>query len=180
MRLLAGSFRDAVRDGDDLEARGRMALAATMAGLGFGNAGVHIPHANAYPIAGRVKDFRPDGYPDGRADRAPRHGRVADRARGVPVHLRGPRPERHLRAAELLAPGLDRPGDAAEYLPAALIPLMRDIGIPNGIGGVGYDEGDVGDLVEGTMKQQRLLDTAPRPVTEDDAAAILSRSLENW
>jgi hypothetical protein len=30
------------------------------------------------------------------------------------------------------------------------------------------------------MKQQRLLDTAPRPVTEDDAAAILSRSLSNW
>jgi hydroxyacid-oxoacid transhydrogenase len=57
---------------------------------------------------------------------------------------------------------------------------MRDIGIPNGIGGVGYDEGDVGDLVEGTMKQQRLLETAPRPVTEDDAAAILSRSVSNW
>jgi alcohol dehydrogenase class IV len=85
-----------------------------------------------------------------------------------------------VHAAELLAPGLDRPGDAAEYLPAALNQLMRDIGIPNGIGGVGYDEGDVPDLVEGTMKQQRLLDTAPRPVTEDDAAAILSRSLENW
>ena len=64
MRLLAGSFRDAVRDGDDLEARGRMALAATHGRLGFGNAGVHIPHANAYPIAGRVKDFRPDGYPE--------------------------------------------------------------------------------------------------------------------
>jgi hydroxyacid-oxoacid transhydrogenase len=57
---------------------------------------------------------------------------------------------------------------------------MRDIGIPNGIGGVGYDESDVGDLVEGTMKQQRLLETAPRPVTEDDAAAILSRSVSNW
>jgi hydroxyacid-oxoacid transhydrogenase len=57
---------------------------------------------------------------------------------------------------------------------------MRDVGIPNGIGGVGYDEGDVGDLVEGTMKQQRLLDTAPRPVTPDDAAAILTRSLANW
>jgi alcohol dehydrogenase class IV len=61
-----------------------------------------------------------------------------------------------------------------------LVSLMRDIGIPNGIGGVGYDEGDVPDLAEGTMKQQRLLDTAPRPVTEDDAAAILSRSLANW
>jgi hypothetical protein len=30
------------------------------------------------------------------------------------------------------------------------------------------------------MKQQRLLDTAPCPVTEDHAAAILSRSLSNW
>jgi alcohol dehydrogenase class IV len=71
-------------------------------------------------------------------------------------------------------------GDDAEYLPAALVRLMRDVGIPNGIGGVGYDEGDVGDLVEGTMKQRRLLDTAPRPVTEDDAAAILTGSLANW
>jgi hydroxyacid-oxoacid transhydrogenase len=179
MRLLAGSFRTAVRDGDDLEARGRMALAATMAGLGFGNAGVHIPHANAYPIAGRVKDFRPEGYP--KDEPIVPHG--------MAVSLTAPeafrftfeaRPERHLRAAELLAPDLDRPNNDAEYLPAALTQLMRDINIPNGIGGVGYDEGDVGDLVEGTMKQQRLLDTAPRPVTEDDAAAILSRSLSNW
>jgi hydroxyacid-oxoacid transhydrogenase len=179
MRLLAGSFRQAVRDGDDLEARGRMALAATMAGLGFGNAGVHIPHANAYPIAGRVKDFRPEGYP--KDEPIVPHG--------MAVSLTAPeafrftfeaRPERHLRAAQLLAPELERPGDDAEYLPAALTRLMRDVGIPNGIGGVGYDEGDVADLVEGTMKQQRLLDTAPRPVTEEDAAAILSRSLSNW
>ena len=65
MSLLAGSFRTAVRDGDDQDARGDMALAATVAGMGFGNAGVHIPHANAYPIAGRVRDFHPDGYPGG-------------------------------------------------------------------------------------------------------------------
>ena len=179
LRLLAGSFRTAVRDGDDLEARGRMALAATMAGLGFGNAGVHIPHANAYPIAGRVKDFRPDGYP--REEPIVPHG--------MSVSVTAPeafrftfqaRPERHVRAAQQLAPDLERPNDDAEYLPAALVRLMRDIGIPNGIGGVGYDEGDVPDLVEGAMKQQRLLDTSPRPVTEDDAAAILSRSLSNW
>ena len=55
-----------------------------------------------------------------------------------------------------------------------------DIGIPNGIGAVGFDEGDVPSLVEGTMKQQRLLATAPRDVTEDDAAKILSGSLELW
>ena len=57
---------------------------------------------------------------------------------------------------------------------------MRDINIPNGIGGVGYDEGDVGDLVEGTMKQQRLLATCPREVTEDDIAGIFRRSLSLW
>ncbi|WP_456237744.1 hydroxyacid-oxoacid transhydrogenase [Nocardioides sambongensis] len=61
--LLAGAFRDAVR-GEDPAAAEQMALAATFAGLGFGNAGVHIPHACAYPIAGRVRDFRPAGYPD--------------------------------------------------------------------------------------------------------------------
>ena len=90
------------------------------------------------------------------------------------------RPERHLRAAELLAPGLDRPDDDAEYLPAALTRLMRDIGIPNGIGGVGYHEGDVPDLVEGAMKQQRLLVVSPREPSEEDVAAILRDSMENW
>jgi hydroxyacid-oxoacid transhydrogenase len=61
-----------------------------------------------------------------------------------------------------------------------LADLMRDISIPNGIGAVGYDEGDVGSLVEGTVKQQRLLATAPRDATEEDLAGILRRSLELW
>ena len=63
MSLLAGAFRRAIKDGSDIEAREQMALAATFAGLGFGNAGVHVPHACAYPIAGRVRDYRPEGYP---------------------------------------------------------------------------------------------------------------------
>ena len=87
-------------------------------------------------------------------------------------------PERHLRAAELLDP--DHGHDGPDALPAVLTDLMRDITIPNGLGAVGYDKGDVDDLVEGTMKQQRLLATAPREVTEDDAAGILTRSLELW
>jgi hydroxyacid-oxoacid transhydrogenase len=120
LRLLAGSFRQAVRDGDDLEARGRMALAATMAGLGFGNAGVHIPHANAYPIAGRVKDFRPDGYP--KDEPIVPHGMAVSLTAPEAFWFTFPAsPERHPRAAELLAPGLDRPGDDAEQLPAALV-----------------------------------------------------------
>jgi hydroxyacid-oxoacid transhydrogenase len=179
LSLLSRSFRTAVHNGEDVAARTDMALAATFAGLGFGNAGVHIPHANAYPIAGRVKDFHPDGYP-------PEEAMVPH---GMSVSLTAPEafrftfealPERHIRAAELLAPGMDRPDDLSNYLPLAVQQLMRDIGIPNGIGGVGYDESDVDDLVEGTMKQQRLLATAPRPVTEEDVAGILTRSLSLW
>ncbi|MCW2822455.1 MAG: iron-containing alcohol dehydrogenase [Marmoricola sp.] len=177
MSLLSHSFRRSVHHGDDAEARHEMALAATMAGLGFGNAGVHIPHANAYPIAGRVKDFRPEGYPD----------KEAMVPHGMAVSLTAPEafrwtfeasPERHLRAAELLAPGHSY--DGPDALPSVLTDLMRDITIPNGLGAVGYDESDVDDLVEGTMKQQRLLATAPREVNEEDAAAILTRSLELW
>jgi alcohol dehydrogenase class IV len=179
MSLLAESFRTAVRDGSDTSARGKMAMAATFAGMGFGNAGVHIPHANAYPIAGRVKDFHPAGYP-------------ADEPmipHGMSVALTAPEafrftfdasPERHRAAARLLDPASEEPNDAAEYLPSVLTALMRDIGIPGGIGAVGYDEGDVADLVEGTMKQQRLLATAPKDVTEDDVAGIFTRSISLW
>ena len=88
-------------------------------------------------------------------------------------------PERHLTAARLLDP--DCGGvDAPERLPAVLVDLMRDIGIPNGIGAVGYTEADVAELVPGTMKQQRLLSIAPRTPTEDDIAEIFTSSIENW
>ncbi|ALE72094.1 MULTISPECIES: hydroxyacid-oxoacid transhydrogenase [unclassified Pseudonocardia] len=180
MTLLAQSFRDAVHRGaDDLEARSNMMMAATFAGMGFGNSGVHIPHANAYPIAGMVKDFTPAGYPQDEP-MVPH---------GMSVSLTAPEafrfsfdsaPDRHLKAAELMAPRADRLNDQREQLPSVLIDLMRDIGIPNGIGGVGYTESDVPDLVPGTMKQQRLLATCPRTPTEDDIADILTKSVENW
>ncbi len=178
MTLLARSFRSAVHAGDR-ESRTDMMMAATFAGMGFGNAGVHIPHANAYPIAGMVKSFRPGGYPQ--------HEPMVPH--GMSVSLTAPEafrfgfeaaPERHLTVARLLAPDAERSNDPAEQLPSVLIDLMRDIGIPNGIGGVGYSEDDVPDLVPGTMKQQRLLATCARTPTEDDIASILTRSVENW
>ena len=180
MSLLARSFRAAVHDGEDAEAREQMAMAATFAGLGFGNAGVHIPHANAYPIAGRVRGLS-----------CPTATRTDEPIvpHGMAVSLTAPAafrftfeasPERHLRAAYLLAAEAEQPGNPAEILPTALKDLMDEIGIPNGIEGVGYDKSDIDDLVPGTMKQQRLLATAPRPVTEDDIAGIFLRSLALW
>ena len=180
MSLLARSFRTAVERGEeDVDARMDMMMAATFAGMGFGNSGVHIPHANAYPIAGMVKDYRPAGYPQD--EPMVPHGQS--------VSLTAPEtfrftfdadPGRHLRAAELLDPRADRTDDPREQLPSVLTALMRDIGIPNGIGGVGYSESDVPDLVPGTMKQQRLLATCAKTPTEDDIADILTKSVENW
>ncbi len=179
MALLAGSFRTAVLHGDDVAAREQMAMAATFAGMGFGNAGVHIPHANAYPIAGRVRDFRPEGYPQD--EPIVPHG--------MAVSLTAPEafrftfdadPDRHLRAARLLDPGVEVAADPAQTLPGVLIAIMQDVGIPDGCASVGYTATDIPDLVEGSMKQQRLLATSPRPVTEDDLAGIFERSLRLW
>jgi alcohol dehydrogenase class IV len=180
MTLIARSFRHAVHRGaEDLPARTDMMLAATFAGMGIGNSGVHIPHANGYPIAGMVRDYRPAGYPQ--EEPMVPHGQSVSLT--APESFRftfDSDPQRHLRAAELLDPRADRTPDEREQLPSVLVALMRDIGIPNGIGGVGYGEDDVADLVPGTMKQQRLLATCPKTPTEDDIAGILIRSVENW
>lgn len=179
LSLMATSFRRAVSHGDDHSARGSMALAATFAGLGFGNAGVHIPHANAYPIAGQVRDFHPADYPTGEA-MVPH---------GMAVSLTAPEsfrftfdaaPDRHVRAARLLDPAADMPSDPAALLPGVLTALMRDVGIPDGVAAVGFGDADVDELVEGTLKQQRLLATAPRPVDADDLAGIFRRSMSLW
>jgi alcohol dehydrogenase class IV len=140
---------------------------------------VHIPHANAYPIAGMVRDYRPAGYPQ--QEPLVPHGQSVSLTAPEAFRFSFPSaPDRHLRAAAMLAPGQDRLSDPAEQLPSALIDLMKDINIPNGIAAVGYSEADVPDLVPGTMKQQRLLATCPRPVTEEDIARIFTRSVQNW
>lgn len=179
--LLSTAFRAAVRPGDEgaaaPDAADQMALAATFAGLGFGNAGVHIPHANAYPIAGRVRDFTPVDYPQDEP-MVPH---------GMAVSLTAPEafrftfdaaPERHLRAARLLDPAAE--GSGPDVLPGVVARLMRDIGIPNGLAAVGYGAADVDDLVAGALQQQRLLATAPKDVTGEDLSGIIRDSLEHW
>ncbi|WP_374454755.1 hydroxyacid-oxoacid transhydrogenase [Nocardioides sp.] len=172
LTLLAGAFRRAVHDGSDREAREQMALAATFAGLGFGNAGVHVPHACAYPIAGRVRDYRPEGYPPD--EPIVPHGMAVVMTAPAAFDLTfDASPDRHRRAAELL-------GGEGEPLPDVLRGLMRDVGLPSGLAELGYGSADVDDLVEGALKQQRLLATAPIDVTADDLATVFRRSLEHW
>ena len=171
LTLLAGVVPHApCAHGDDVAAREQMALAATFAGHGLRQ------RRRAHPARQRLPDRRagprlpPGRLPRRPADGAARHGGVADGAGGVPLHLRrrpGASPAGRGAARVRARTGPTTPRD---FLPAVLAELMRDIGIPNGIGAVGYGEADIDDLVEGTLKQQRLLATAPKEVTEDDLA----------
>ncbi|CUR57574.1 Alcohol dehydrogenase, iron-type [metagenome] len=173
MGLLGTSFRQAVHHGDDLAARHELALAATFAGMGFGNAGVHIPHANGYPIAGRVRGYQPPDYPAGEP-MVPHGMAVSLTAPAAFRFLLDCDPARQQRAARLLDPA----GHGS--LSDVLVDLMRDIGIPNGLAEVGYLAADVDSLVDGALQQQRLLATCPRTVTAEDLAGIFHDSLELW
>jgi hydroxyacid-oxoacid transhydrogenase len=166
-------LRRAVADPDDVEARGAMMLAATMAGIGFGSAGVHIPHACAYPIAGLVRAYRPPGYPDDHPF-VPHGQSVIVTAPAAFRFTYEAAPERHERAAALLT---GAPAAGPDALPEALRALMRDVGAPSGIAELGYGEDDIPTLVDGALKQQRLLVIAPREAGPDDLAGILRASL---
>lgn len=179
VRLLATSFRTAVADGDDVDARGAMALAATFAGMGFGNAGVHVPHACAYPIAGMVRDFRPDGY-DADHPMVPHGMAVAMTAPAAFALLYPTDPGRHHEMAALLEPDTAGSDLGRDALPDALRRLMRDIGLPNGLVALGYSPNDLPQLVDGAMKQQRLLATAPVDITETDVERVLRDSMTLW
>jgi alcohol dehydrogenase class IV len=158
-----------------------MMAASTFAGIGFGNAGVHIPHALGYPIAGMVKDYYPPDY-NSHEPMVP-HGISVSVTAPECFRFTAPaQPERHLEAAAAL--GYDVRGvqlkEAGDCLAQALIDLMKDIDFPNGIGGLNYGEEDIPGLVEGAWKQQRLLTISPRKPTRDDLARIFKQSVTNW
>jgi hydroxyacid-oxoacid transhydrogenase len=181
MRMLARYFVRAVENPTDEEARGMMLLAASAAGVGFGNAGVTLPHGMSYPVSGMVHDYLPEGYP---VD----YPLVPH---GIAVVLNAPAalrftaaacPERHLQAAEAL--GVDvstaKPEDAGRILSDLVIDFMKRLHIPNGLSAVGYNHGDIPKLVQGTLPQHRVIKLSPRPVGEEDLAQIFADALVYW
>jgi alcohol dehydrogenase class IV len=171
-------LRRAVSDGEDVEARGYMMLAATMAGVGFGSAGVHIPHSCAYPIASVKHEYQPPGYPDEHPFVPHGHSVIVT----APAAFRftyEAMPERHHHVAELLAgEAIADPGP--DTLPHVLRTLMRDVDAPHGVSAFGYTEEEIPALVEGALKQERLLAVAPREVSDDDLRHIITASMRNW
>ena len=170
-------------DPEDDEARENMLLASSYAGMGFGNAGVHLCHGMSYPVSGMVRSFRPDGF-------------VSDHPivpHGISVVLNAPAvfrftgpacPDRHLRGAELL--GADRSavkdpeGEAGDLLADRIVNMMKRLEMPNGLSAVGYTEKDVPDLVDGTLPQHRVTKLSPRPADKDDLHGLFEDAMVAW
>ena len=181
IEMVARYIVSASWDPSDEEARGQMLLAAAFAGIGFGNAGVHLPHGMSYPVAGMVRDYRPEGYP---VD----HPVVPH---GMSVILNAPavfrwtaeaNPERHLYAAGLLGADVSdaHPEDAGEVLADAIIGLMRRLEMPSGLRAVGYGPEDVDRLVEGTLPQHRVTKLSPRPAGREELRQLFLDAMAYW
>ena len=181
LRMVREYLPRAVEDPGDDEARGMMLLAASYAGVGFGNAGVHLPHGMSYPVSGMVKDYRPPGY---QVD----HPLVPH---GISVILNAPavfrftasvNPERHLRAAEVL--GADVAGarsqDAGKILADTITGFMQRLNVPNGLSALGYTGSHIPALVEGTLPQHRVTKLSPRQADREDLARLFEAAMVAW
>lgn len=171
----------AVRDAGDIEARHQLMFASTLAGLAFGSAGVHIPHAMSYSVATLRHEFTASGYQD-RDPMVPHGIAVVINAPAAFRFTASANPARHLEAAAAL--GVDvsgaAPEQAGEILANAFIALMRETGLPSGIAALGYSEADVPALAEGAFAQQRPLVMAPCAVTKSDLEAMYRDAMRYW
>jgi len=181
LRMVAEFLPRAVANPENDEARGKMLLAAAYAGMGFGNAGVHLPHGMSYPVAGMVESYMPPGYSVDHPV-VPHGTSVIVNAPAVFRFTAPACPQRHLKAAQIL--GADVNGadaaDAGDVLAACLIDYMRQLEMPNGLSALGYSSAHVPALVEGTLPQHRVTKLSPRPASEEDLTALFEDALSYW
>jgi hydroxyacid-oxoacid transhydrogenase len=170
-----------IEDPSDIEARGEVLLAATYAGIGFGNGGVHLAHGMSYPVSGMVRDYVPDDYPPGEP-LVPHGMAVVLNAPAVFKFTASANPELHLYAAKLM--GIDisdaEPEDAGEVLASAVVELMQKVGMPNGLSALGYGPQDVDKMVAATLPQHRVTKISPRPASAEDLKQLFLDSMELW
>ncbi len=181
IEMIAENLVRVVKDPSHDEARGAILLAATYAGIGFGNGGVHLAHGMSYPVSGMVRDYVPEGYPSGHP-LIPHGMAVVLNAPAVFRFTAPANPELHLYAAKLMGQDISgaHPEDAGEVLSGAILDLMRKVGMPNGLGAVGYGLDDVDKLVEGTLPQHRVTKLSPRPAGAEDLKQLFLDSMTLW
>ena len=180
INLIGRNIVQAVNDPRE-ENYGALMFAGMLAGIGFGNAGCHLPHGMSYAVAGLVKDYQPQGWP---AD----HPMVPH---GISVIVNSPAvfrktgpacPERHWKAADAMGADLTDKNmeDGGEILADQIISMMRDTGIPNGLSGVGYSMSDLDALTDRSFAQKRLIDNGPLPVARNELKELFHDAMSYW
>ena len=181
--LVANYIVRAVADPSDDEARSQMLLAASLAGIGFGNAGVHLCHGMSYPVSGMVRDYRPDGLVTDHP--IVPHGTSVVLTAPAVFRFTGPAdPDRHLQAAARLGGDPSNvanvQAEAGHFLADQIISLMKKLELPNGLSAIGFTPEDIPGLVEGTLPQHRVTKLSPRPADEEDLTSLFSDSMAIW
>ena len=181
LRMLREFLPRAVEDPGDDEARGMMLLAAAYAGVGFGNAGVHLPHGMSYPVSGMVKTYHSPGYPGDRP-LVPHGVSVILNAPAVFRFTAQACPERHLEAAKVLGANTDGANleDAGTILADQITTFMQRLKVPNGLSAIGYSSEDIPALVGGTLPQHRVTKLSPRPAGPEELAAMFEDAMTAW
>jgi hydroxyacid-oxoacid transhydrogenase len=171
----------ASHDPEDDEARGKMILAASYAGVGFGNAGVHLPHGMSYPVSGNVKSWVADGYSKDHP-LVPHGFSVILNAPAVFRFTASANPDRHLQAAAALGANVSgaKKEDAGKVLADRITWFMQQLKTPNGLKAVGYTSSDIPALVEGTLPQHRVTKLSPRPASPEDLSRLFEDAMTAW
>ncbi len=183
IELTAQNIVKAYKNPNNDDARFNMILASSMAGMGFGNAGVHLCHGMSYPVSGMVKTYRPEGL---QVDHAiiPHGMSVILNAPAVFRFTGEACPERHLKAAEVLGADItsvnDIKNEAGPILADQIIKIMRQLDVPNGLSAVGYNDDDISNLVAGTLPQHRVTKLSPKPATAEDLENLFKDAMVAW
>jgi hydroxyacid-oxoacid transhydrogenase len=178
MRMVARYLVRAVEDPSDDEARANMILASSYAGIGFGNAGVHLPHGMSYPVSGMVKGYFASGYPGDHA-MVPHGYSVVLNAPAVFLFTASANPRRHLETAEALGANISGvlAADAGKVLADRITWFIERLKLPNGLRALGYNSSDIPALVEGTLPQHRVTKLSPRPAGAEELARLFEKAL---
>uniref|UniRef100_A0A6J0V469 Hydroxyacid-oxoacid transhydrogenase, mitochondrial n=2 Tax=Pogona vitticeps TaxID=103695 RepID=A0A6J0V469_9SAUR len=179
LRIVSKYLKRAIKNPDDQEARAKMHLASAFAGMGFGNAGVHLCHGMSYPISGLVKNYKAKDY---NVD----HSLVPH---GLSVVLTSPAvftftapmcPERHLEAAQIMGANIStaKMKDSGLILADTLRKFLFDLNVDDGLAALGYSTADIPALVKGTLPQERVTKLSPRSQTEEELSALFEASMK--
>ena len=160
--LIGKYLRRAVKDGNDLEAREGMALAATFGGLAFANAGVALVHAMEYPVGGAVHV----SHGAGNGLLLPYVMRFNLQPRMKEIIIIG-------SELRVLLPFSGRFEDNAELAIQAVEKLRAGIGIPTRLRDIGVTEDMLPGFAEKAFAIKRLMRVNPRmPQSADEILAI--------